>query len=787
MVSEKANQIGESPTLKVTSKAKAMKAAGVDIIDLSVGEPDFPTPDNIKAAGIRAIEENFTKYTQADGIPPLKDAIIARLKEDYGLTYKTNEVIASSGAKSSLYHLIQALVNEGDEVIIPAPYWVTYPHAVSLAKGKSVIIATREEDGFLLTPDRFKSAISPATKALILNNPSNPTGAAYTKHQLELLADIILEEDVYVIADEIYDKLVYEDFRFHSFASLGEDIKKKTIIINGVSKSYSMTGWRLGYAAGPSDIINGMAKIQSHTTSNPCSVSQKASLEALTGPQYEVSKMVSEFQRRRNYALTRLHSIPKVSCFKPQGAFYLFPNFSAFYDKEFNNTPLRNSYGLAYYLLKEAHVAVVPGDAFGADDCIRLSYATSMENIEKAMDRIIDSLSRLKTAKKVKRVALNNTVTHFKKSPPVDPNISIQMRDALISEMESYLSYANYFEWNANINGVIIQLRTNVSHLYDFWMENWYPAQLEADLEPHGIIYAVDNIAGREPRIYYNSDTKTGVLINADNYGPLRSLALGLVTDVSERLFNVYSIRGMIADLDGRGVLLIGPKGTKKTELFFSILQDSRFRLHSNDTVFARYSGGSAVTDSVERKLFMATNAVESYPDLAPLFDNSKCENIIVHKEACQNEKCLQLDDCRLDRGSPFCYTASKKAFALLDPYWIGGPAKHVKRTSLRWLFLLRNDNISPPFMKTDTEDALRIMEQGEILGAQRELGPARNQPFYNPHVLVVTPERMELERNFFRRLLESTECYIFNSGVASPEDLKRVLTGEAHPGQESD
>ncbi len=787
MVSEKANQIGESPTLKVTAKAKAMKAAGVDIIDLSVGEPDFPTPDHIKTAGIKAIEENFTKYTQTEGIPPLKDAIIARLKEDYGLAYEKNEIIVSSGAKSSLYHLIQALVNEGDEVIIPAPYWVTYPHAVSLAKGKSVTVPTREEDGFVLTPDKFKSSISPATKALVLNNPSNPTGAAYTRHQLEALADIILEEDVYVIADEIYDKLVYEDFRFHSFASLGDDIKKKTIVINGVSKSYSMTGWRLGYAAGPADIINGMAKIQSHTTSNPCSISQKASLEALTGPQYEVSRMVSEFQRRRNYMLTRLQSIPMVSCFKPQGAFYLFPNFSAHYDKEFNNTPLRNSYGMAYYLLKEAHVAVVPGDAFGADDCIRLSYATSMDNIEKAMDRIIEAISRLKTAKKVKRIALNNTMTHLKKSPPVDPNISIQMRDALIAEMESHLSYANYFEWNANINGVVIQLRTNVSHLYDFWMENWYPAQLEADLEPHGIIYAVDNIPGREPRAFYNSETKTGVLVNADNYGPLRSLALGLVTDVSERLFGVHSIRGMVADINGQGVLLIGPKGTKKTELFFSILQDARFRLHSNDTVFSRYSGGIAVADSIERKLFIATNAVESYADLAPLFDNSKCENIIVHKEACQNEKCLQLDDCRLDRGSPFCYSASKQAFALLDPYWIGGPAKHVKRTSLRWVFLLRNDTVSPPFVKTETEDALRIMEQGEILGAQKELGPARNQPFYNPHLLVLTPERMELERNFFRRLLESAECLIFNSGVASHEDLKRIVTGETQTGAGSD
>jgi aspartate/methionine/tyrosine aminotransferase len=781
MVSDKANQIGESPTLKVSGKAKAMKAAGIDIVDLSVGEPDFPTPDNVKLAGINAIEENFTKYTQNDGIPSLKEAIIARVKEDYGLEYDMNEIIVSTGAKSSLYHLIQALINEGDEVIIPAPYWVSYPHSVALAKGKGVIVPTREEDGFLMRPDALKSAITPATKALILNNPSNPTGAAYSRHQLEALADVIVEEDIYVIADEIYSKLVYEDFQFVSFAALGEEIKKKTVIVNGVSKSYAMTGWRIGFAAGAADIIKGMAKIQSHTTSNPCSVSQKASLEALAGPQHELSKMVAEFQRRRNYALTRLRSIPNVSCFEPQGAFYLFPNFSAFYDKEFNNARIRNSYGLAYFLLKEAHVAIVPGDAFGADHCIRLSYATSMENMEKAMDRIIEALSRLKTAKKVKHISLNNTATQHKKAVPVDAGISVQMRDALIAEMESHLSYDNYFEWNANINGIIIQLRTNVSHLYDFWMENWYPAQLEADLEPHGIIYAVDNIPGREPRAFYNTDTKTGVLVNSDNYGPLRSLALGLVMDLSERLFGVHAIRGMVADFSGSGVALIGPKGTQKTELFFSLLNDPRFQLHTNDLAFVRYSGAEAIADSVERKLFMPTNAVEAYPLLAPLFDNSKCENIILHKEDCQNEKCLQEDDCRLDRGSPFCYKASKEAYALLDPYWIEGPAKHIKRTALRWIFLLRNDKTSPPFVGAEPEDALRILEYGEIAGATREPGPTQKQPFYNPHLLVTTPERVEFQRNFFRRLLESTDCYLFNSGVATSEDILRIMTGEGN------
>ena len=395
MISEKVNQIGTSPTLKISAKAKAMRAEGIDIVDLSVGEPDFPTPENAKTAGIRAIQQNFTKYTENEGMPALKKAVLARMKEDYGLTYGMNQVIISPGAKASLYLIFQALIDEGEEVIIPAPYWVTYPMAVSLAKGKAVIVPTREEDGFILMPDDLKAAINPSTKAIVLNNPSNPTGAAYTKAQLETLADVVRSEDVFVIADEIYDKLVYDDFEFRSFASLGEDIKKKTIIVNGVSKAYSMTGWRIGYALGPPEIIDGMAKVQSHSTSNPCSISQHASLEALSGPQHDVSRMVAEFQRRRNYCLRRLKSIPNVSCFEPQGAFYLFPNFSSYYDKEANGAVVRNSYGMAYYLLREARVAIVPGDSFGNDACIRLSYATSMDDLKEAMVRMTRFVRRV--------------------------------------------------------------------------------------------------------------------------------------------------------------------------------------------------------------------------------------------------------------------------------------------------------------------------------------------------------------------------------------------------------
>ncbi len=434
---------------------------------------------------------------------------------------------------------------------------------------------------------------------------------------------------------------------------------------------------------------------------------------------------------------------------------------------------------MAYYLLKEALVAIVPGDSFGADDYIRISYATSMENLEKGMDRITEALSNLKTAKKIKRISLDNTITRRKKSVPVDSTISVKMKEALVAEMESHLSYENYFEWNANINGVIVQLRTNVSHLNDFWVENWYPAQLEADLEPHGIIYAVDGITGREPHSFYNSETNTGVLVNTDNYVSLRSLAFGLVMDVSEKLFNVHTIRGMSVDIDGRGLVLIGPKGTRKTELFFGLLQDKKFRLHSNDIIFVRLTGGPALADSVERKLFMPTNTVESYPRLAPLFDSSKCENVITLKEECQDAECLRIDDCRLDRGSPYCYKASKDAHALLDPYWIEGPAKHVKRTSLRWVFILRYDTVSPPAVEVQVEDALRILESGQSLGLTRGLSPSKSQPFFNPHLLLTTPEKTELHRNFFERLLESASCYLFNSGKATVDDLKRIVTGE--------
>jgi aspartate/methionine/tyrosine aminotransferase len=785
MISEKVQRIGASPTLKISAKAKAMKSEGIDVIDLSVGEPDFPTPENIKEAGIQAIRDNFTKYTENDGIPSLRKAVAQRLKEDYGLEYGLKEIIISAGAKASLFHLVQTLVNEGEEVIIPAPYWVTYPECVHLAKGKPVIVPTREEDGFLLTPERLKAAITPATKALVLNNPSNPTGGAYDRDKLAALAEVIRGEDIYVIADEIYAQLVYDNFVFTSFASLGEDIKKKTVLINGVSKTYSMTGWRIGFAAGPAEIIGGMSKMQSHTTSNACSIAQKASLEAYRGPQHEVRRMAAEFERRRNYCLMRLAAVPGLSCFKPQGAFYLFPNVRSFYEKEANGARIRNSYGMAYYLLKEANVAIVPGDSFGADDHIRLSYATSMENLEKGMGRIVEALARLKTSKKTRRVALDNTVTRVRKSVPVEAAIDVRMRDALVAEMESHLGFEGRFEWNATINGAVIQLRTNVAHLNDFWMENWFPAPLETDLEPHGVLYAVDGIAGREPRGFYNPETRTGVLVNTDNYGPLRSLALGLAMDITERIpgaGGAGAVRGMSVDAGGAdGLILVGPPGTKKSELLFELLADPRFRLQANEIVFVRLAGGRAAADCVERKLYLPTQLVELDPRLAPLLDRCKCENVVTRKEDCTDADCERGGDCRLDRGSPYCYKASKEAHGMLDPVWLGGPSGFARKTNLKWIFLLRNDATSPAVEEIGGDEALRILETGESTGA-KSLATGKTVPFYNPHWLgggepaAAGGNGFEAQKTFFARLLGAARCYLFNSGAAGAAKIKETV-----------
>lgn len=394
-VSKRINKIGVSPTMKVAAEAKEMQARGENVIDLSVGEPDFPTPPNVKEAAKRAIDNNQTRYTLNQGTVELRTAIANKLKNENGLDYSPNEIIVSAGAKQSLFNAIHSIIYVDDEVIIPAPYWVSYPDMVSLAHGQSVIVPTTEETGFKITPEQLKKAITPYTKILILCNPSNPTGSCYTKKELETIAEIVEENNFYVISDEIYEKIVYDNFEFVSFATLGESIKKKTIIVNGLSKSYAMTGWRVGYAAGPEQIIKAINKIQSHSTSNASSISQAASVEALNGSQEYVETMRKEYEVRRNYFYDALTSIKGVTCYKPEGAFFLFPNFTDYFHKSTNVFRIEHSFDLAMYLLYEAKIATVPGSAFGAEGYLRLSYATSMENLKEGVERIKEALAKL--------------------------------------------------------------------------------------------------------------------------------------------------------------------------------------------------------------------------------------------------------------------------------------------------------------------------------------------------------------------------------------------------------
>lgn len=395
-LSQRARAIKPSPTLAIDAKAKALKAQGVDVIGFGVGEPDFDTPQNIKDAGIKAIEKGFTKYCPVGGTDDLKDAIIEKLKRDNELSYERGEVIVSCGAKHSLYNIAMAVLEKGDEVIIPAPYWVSYPDIVALADATPVIVNTSEENGFKMTADEFRRAITPRTKAVVINSPSNPTGSSYSRKELEKIAEIAVEKKILIISDDIYEKLVYDGFEFTSIASLGEEVKDLTIVVNGVSKAYAMTGWRIGYAAGPKDIITAMTNIQSQSTSNPTSIAMKAGTEALTGPQDAVDAMVREFDKRRVYMVERLNKIKGITCLRPNGAFYAFPNITDLLGKNFNGKILNSSSDVATFLLDEVKVALVPGSAFGAEGYLRLSYATSLENIKEGIDRIEKAVGMLK-------------------------------------------------------------------------------------------------------------------------------------------------------------------------------------------------------------------------------------------------------------------------------------------------------------------------------------------------------------------------------------------------------
>ncbi len=395
MLSDRATKIKPSPTLAIDSKAKAMKAAGEDVISFGVGEPDFDTPDNIKEAAVRAMKDGFTKYTAVGGIDPLKDAIIDKLKNDNGLSYERGEIIVSTGAKHSLYNVAQALYGPGDEVIIPSPYWVSYPDQVLLNDAVPVFVETLEADSFRMRPEALESRITKKTKALILNSPSNPTGMIYDRKTLEKIAELALRHNFHIVSDEIYEKLVYGGAEHLSVASIDNEVKKKTVLINGLSKSHAMTGWRIGYAAGPANVIKAMTNIQSQSTSNPTSITQKAAIEALRGPQDFVARMREEFDRRRRYLVEELNRLEGMHCLMPEGAFYAFPNTSKLYGKTAGGREISSSADLALYLLEEAKVALVHGSAFGDDNYIRLSYATSLEAIRRGVERIKEAVGRL--------------------------------------------------------------------------------------------------------------------------------------------------------------------------------------------------------------------------------------------------------------------------------------------------------------------------------------------------------------------------------------------------------
>lgn len=386
--SKKAEQISPSITLSIDAKAKKMKAQGIDVIGFGAGEPDFNTPKNIQVAAIKSINDGLTKYTAASGIIELKNAIANKLKNDNNLSYSSSQVIISTGAKQCLANIFQAILNPGDEVILPVPYWVSYPELIKLSDGVPVFVDTKEENYFKYTIDSLNEAVTERTKAIIVNSPNNPTGTVYTKEDLISIADFAKTHDLIIISDEIYEKLIYSEDRHISIASISEDAYNRTIVVNGVSKSYAMTGWRIGYAAGDEKIIKLMSNIQSHTTSNPNTIAQYASLEALTGPQNNMLSMINEFKIRRDYMVDRIEKMKYVTCKKPNGAFYVMLNIREVLTKKIDGEYISDSLKFSDILLEKEKVAVIPGIAFGNDNYVRLSYATSLENIEKGMDRI---------------------------------------------------------------------------------------------------------------------------------------------------------------------------------------------------------------------------------------------------------------------------------------------------------------------------------------------------------------------------------------------------------------
>ncbi len=396
-ISKKVKGIAPSLTLEITAKAKKMKAEGVSVIGFGAGEPDFNTPEYIINSAKKALDIGFTKYTPAAGTVELKQAICDKFLKDNGLTYAQNQIVVSSGAKSSLYHAICAVVEEGDEVILPSPFWLTYPELIKLAGGECVLVKAEKENGYKMTAEQFEKAITPKTKCLILNTPNNPTGAVYSEEEIKAIAKVCEKYGIYVISDEIYEKLVYGGEKHYSIAKCSDYMKEHTVIVNGMSKTYAMTGWRIGYIAAPADIAKAVSSMQSHTTSNACSISQYASTTALVDPEGEkfIGEMQKVFDERRQFMVKTLQQMEGIVCIEPKGAFYVFVDVSSFYGKSFEGAKIEGSLTFADCALKKG-VALIPGIAFGDDNCIRLSYAISMDDIKEGLNRLNEFIKEIK-------------------------------------------------------------------------------------------------------------------------------------------------------------------------------------------------------------------------------------------------------------------------------------------------------------------------------------------------------------------------------------------------------
>ena len=397
-ISNRCRSISPSPTLVIDSKAKAMKKKGIDVVGFGAGEPDFDTPEYIRNAAKAALDKGMTRYTPSSGTLELRTAICEKLKRDNGLEYEPDQIVVSNGAKHSLFNICQTILDPGDEVIIPEPFWVSYPELVQIAGGVPVMVHGHEENDFLVSADDMKPYITPRTKAIILNSPNNPNGCVWTREMLEDIARLAVENQLFVISDEIYEKLVYDGEKHVSIASLGEEIKAQTFVVNGFSKAYAMTGWRLGYCAGPTNVMKAVGALQSHATSNPNSIAQYAGYVALSGGDDIIAAMVAEFDRRRKHIVSRINAIPGLSCRMPKGAFYVMMNISELIGAAQGDKVIRSSTDFAELLLENAKVAVVPGLGFGSDMHVRLSYATSMENIDRGLDRIAQFVGSLRKA-----------------------------------------------------------------------------------------------------------------------------------------------------------------------------------------------------------------------------------------------------------------------------------------------------------------------------------------------------------------------------------------------------